>query len=649
MLENVALEFTSCAESRDVGNLFDWTGYNLSTPTFYDELELKEFCNSKSSGIQLLPLKTTFFNAKEVCEKLNGEIVTYEEPVIDALSYDLNITKEPDGGFWMGYTDEIESNVFMSHDGRINLNSVTALKWAWGQPNGKDFENCTIAKDPYTNEILDTSCNEQNYVSCNIFSNPKFQFRGSESFGLDSIEFFKLAIGNSLEMESLSLKSSAGAILESSTDMIWKLKKDSVLLIEQEVRSHFPIGTHLWKTLDNRSLELNLNACDDRQFACKDGTCISKWNRCDQVCHCPDKSDELDCNYVKFPTNYNLLLPPLNASGKMPISVHVDIDQILDINILSETFTVKFLLTAFWKDTRLNYKNLQMKRPNIIPRATWGRMWIPNFKFRNTNDIVTTRNIVGEDDSHISLDLEREHAKSDQKSFLVRNFMYEGTEVTITKSNEYTLEFYCSLNWANYPFDSQICPLNISLVTDDPSQADFNVLALLRSNAIGTYHINLGNATNDKGANVFFVELLFSRDINPIILTTYLPTFILTLINQLTNYFIGSEMFETVVTINATTLLTLTSLFISTFESLPQTINIKLIDIWMLATFVYPFIVIIIHTIIHVNNAKNKSASGKKVNMLLKTISQIVLPAMFGVFTIWYALNGAYLIKHFGK
>ena len=508
-----------------------------------------------------MPITTTFTKAKQICEILNSEIVTYEEPISEALSYDLNITKELNGHFWMGYTDENEPNMFTSHDGKINLNSVTALKWAWSQPNGKDFENCTKAMDPYSNEIFDTTCTEENYVSCNISSNPKFQFRGAHSFGLDSIEFFKLTLGNNLDMKSLSLKSTAGAILDSSADMIWKLKKDSAVLIEQEVGSHFPIGTHVWKTLDNRSLELNLNACDDRQFACKDGTCISKWNRCDQTRHCPDDSDESDCNYVEFPTNYNLLLPPINA-GKIPISVNVDIDQILDINILSETFTVKFLLTASWKDTRLAYKNLQIWKPNIIPSATWHSMWIPNFKFRNTNGIVTTRNIVGEDDSQISLDMEREHADADNKRFLVRNFVYRGTEVTITKSNEYTLEFFCGLNWAYYPFDFQECPLNISLVTDDPSKADFNVSALLRSDEFGTYYIHLGdvNVTSDKAAAVFFVKLMFLRDINPIILTTYLPTFILTLINQLTNYFIGFEMFETVVTINATTLLTLTSL-----------------------------------------------------------------------------------------
>ena len=100
-----------------------------------------------------------------------------------------------------------------------------------------------INNEDASDEIFDASCTEENYVSCNISSNPKFQFRGAHSFGLDSIEFFKLTLGNNLDMKSLSLKSTAGAILDSSADMIWKLKKDSAVLLEQEGGSHFPIGT----------------------------------------------------------------------------------------------------------------------------------------------------------------------------------------------------------------------------------------------------------------------------------------------------------------------------------------------------------------------------------------------------------------------
>ena len=40
------------------------------------------------------------------------------------------------------------------------------------------------------------------------------------------------------------------------------------------------------------------------------------------------------------------------------------------------------------------------------------------------------------------------------------------------------------------------------------------------------------------------IELKFNRNVTPILLNTYLPTLILTIINQLTNYFVGTDMFE---------------------------------------------------------------------------------------------------------
>ena len=44
--------------------------------------------------------------------------------------------------------------------------------------------------------------------------------------------------------------------------------------------------------------------------------------------------------------------------------------------------------------------------------------------------------------------------------------------------------------------------------------------------------------------NAVTIEIKSKRDFSPLVLNTYLPTFILTVINQLTNYFIGFELFE---------------------------------------------------------------------------------------------------------
>ena len=110
------------------------------------------------------------------------------------------------------------------------------------------------------------------------------------------------------------------------------------------------------------------------------------------------------------------------------------------------------------------------------------------------------------------------------------------------------------------------------------------------------------------------------------------------LINQLTNYFVGHEMFEGIIAINATVLMTLASLFIDVFNSLPPTLYIKRIDIWMIVTFIYPFVVIGIHTVVHIMQRSDYPSQRVK-NLSLK-FSKIGLPLVFFLFTIYFFADG---------
>ena len=120
------------------------------------------------------------------------------------------------------------------------------------------------------------------------------------------------------------------------------------------------------------------------------------------------------------------------------------------------------------------------------------------------------------------------------------------------------------------------------------------------------------------GYIIVTIDIKSIRDFTPLLLNTYLPTFILTIINQLTNYFVGFEMFEGIITINATVLMTLASLFISVFNSMPQSTYIKMMDVWMIVTFVYPFAIIFLHTVVHVQYKKNLKKAGSRVTLLLR-------------------------------
>ena len=82
-------------------------------------------------------------------------------------------------------------------------------------------------------------------------------------------------------------------------------------------------------------------------------------------------------------------------------------------------------------------------------------------------------------------------------------------------------------------------------------------------------------------------DVLVRRIINEL-LTTYLPTFFILLIVYATNFF-KPFFFEAIVTVNLTSQLVLTTLFISVSQSLPPTAYVKLIDVWLIFSQLIPF------------------------------------------------------------
>ena len=87
-----------------------------------------------------------------------------------------------------------------------------------------------------------------------------------------------------------------------------------------------------------------------------------------------------------------------------------------------------------------------------------------------------------------------------------------------------------------------------------------------------------------------------SRRIINELLTTYLPTVFILAIVYATNFF-KPFFFEAVVTVNLTSQLVLTTLFISVSKSLPPTAYVKLIDVWLIFSQLIPFAEVVIQTV----------------------------------------------------
>ena len=81
-----------------------------------------------------------------------------------------------------------------------------------------------------------------------------------------------------------------------------------------------------------------------------------------------------------------------------------------------------------------------------------------------------------------------------------------------------------------------------------------------------------------------------------IFMVTYLPTILINIINQATNYITGDSKYDLIVTVNMTSMMVLASIYLSVSTSLPNTQSIKPVEEWLLFNLAYPFLVIVSQT-----------------------------------------------------
>ena len=91
------------------------------------------------------------------------------------------------------------------------------------------------------------------------------------------------------------------------------------------------------------------------------------------------------------------------------------------------------------------------------------------------------------------------------------------------------------------------------------------------------------------------MEIKFKRKIMSEMMTTYLPSMLLMMITYATTFF-KPLLIEAALSVNLTTMLVMTTIFMSKMEGLPPTSDIKMIDIWLILCQLVPFTQVVLVT-----------------------------------------------------
>ncbi len=240
---------------------------------------------------------------------------------------------------------------------------------------------------------------------------------------------------------------------------------------------------------------------------------------------------------------------------------------------------------------------------NTLPLKSRQEIWIPQVVFYNTEIKMETLN---DEKAYATVSRVASYQRKNE-TYLHNSYLYKGSQNPISLTRVYSAKFLCDYDMSVYPFDSQKCSC-IFLMKGNAGK--FVHLAAANASYLGPtdlpqYFVMATEITETlvpPGKQAVMVQIKFGRRILSTILSSYLPTFLICIMSFATNYF-KSFFFEAIVTVNLTSLLALTTLFVSILNTLPQTAYIKMMDVWLIFCMTIPFCQVILQTYIeHLHN-----------------------------------------------
>ena len=198
--------------------------------------------------------------------------------------------------------------------------------------------------------------------------------------------------------------------------------------------------------------------------------------------------------------------------------------------------------------------------------------------------------------------------------------IFKGSENGLTMRQTYTHRFQCNYLLSRYPFDTQVCTIQMNVATLDLETVKLipNKLVMEQEEEMTIFHIidrQLVYKNSSQPQDGVFMYIVLKRKITSEMMTTYFPTIMLTAITFATTFF-KPYFFEAALTVNLTTMLVMTTIFISKMDGLPPTSAIKMIDIWLIMCQLVPFCEVVLLTAIEYNSGGEQGANGEKTKTI---------------------------------
>ena len=379
-------------------------------------------------------------------------------------------------GIWLALDDTGSENSWVDFYDQSEVNFT--LPWAPEEPNGGRGENCAALRP--TTAMVDFPCKNPNWSNacmCERTSTPYVRLRGLCSRSAVRDTLFQ-PINNVTDFTKLTLVGLRTSITYDQKEMTWVLNDKESNVTGAPYKS-FTLGRQNWSIKGDHgcsrggkeyTAELKMSGCQEGNFTCNDGQCVSMSKRCNQLHDCRDESDEDNCKVLVLKVGYNKKIPPFGQDSNVNVSVSINFLRVVDIAEEDYRIENQFEMSLMWKDSRVTFQNLKLADSlNALSHEDMHKLWLPKVVYENTDQKESTRlGTTGnwEWETRIVARKEVKHGTLSGLQSIDEAEIFEGSENSLMMNQTYTHGFQCNFQLSYYPFDTQV-PYNFSLTFRD--------------------------------------------------------------------------------------------------------------------------------------------------------------------------------------
>ena len=173
---------------------------------------------------------------------------------------------------------------------------------------------------------------------------------------------------------------------------------------------------------------------------------------------CGDNSDELLCNRIL--ESHAEMPPPLLGGNRTKVSIHVSVENILNIDEFNELIMVQAHVSYTWFDQRQIMLNLNSEDElNLVEGVDRQKVWFPKIILSNTEG----KEVVSVENNTVVLVKKKGKSQLLPPHYIDNSLKFDGGSNPLHVTNFIVHDFLCSLTLMSYPFDTQTCYMDLQL------------------------------------------------------------------------------------------------------------------------------------------------------------------------------------------